>query len=115
MARVLVTAPAEVGVSPMPYDAFNKAVTEHCAAAGIKGHMTTHSMHIGAAPTANNGGTPREAVIAHGHWADPAPFQSYVRPPPDQAVHIGAALSARPCASCPLVLDLSAPRAPDSA
>ncbi|GLC69433.1 hypothetical protein PLESTF_000830200 [Pleodorina starrii] len=71
------------------------------------------SMQIGAATTAINGGTPREAVIAHGHWADPA--QSYVRPPPDQAVHIGAALSARPCASCPLVFDSSAPRAHDSA
>ncbi|GLC45856.1 hypothetical protein PLESTM_001793600 [Pleodorina starrii] len=100
MARVLVTAPAEVGISPMPYDAFNKAVTEHCAAAGIKGHMTTHSMHIGAVTTAINGGTSR-VTWPHGlTW---------------HAVHIGAALSARPCASCPLVLDSSAPRAPDSA
>ncbi|GLC68300.1 hypothetical protein PLESTF_000673600 [Pleodorina starrii] len=58
------------------------------------------SMHIGAVTTAINGGTSR-VTWPHGlTW---------------HAVHIGAALSARPCASCPLVLDSSAPRAPDSA
>ncbi|GLC58561.1 hypothetical protein PLESTB_001374700 [Pleodorina starrii] len=41
----------------MPYDT-NKAVTEHRAAAGTEGRMTTRSMHIGAANPTTTGGVP---------------------------------------------------------
>ncbi|GLC36154.1 hypothetical protein PLESTM_000410400 [Pleodorina starrii] len=50
----------------MPYDT-NKAVTEHRAAAGTEGRMTTRSMHIGAANPTTTGGVPPIAAPTECH------------------------------------------------